>query len=413
MSDQTTTLNELGGTLAIVGASARSAAHSALRAGWQPIVADLFADADLQSVCPATRVEGYPEGFLDWLDRTECDGWIYTGGLENHPDLVDRMAARRPLLGNHGSVLLAIRSPCQLADALSDSGLLFPKTRPLSRGDLHQAVAGDYLLKTCRQSSGLGVLGSFSGPNAWDQMARQIAEGKSDPLFLQQRVEGTACSATFVGWGAEATLLGIARQLVGRWWVGAAKYQYCGSIGPERSCTPAMHGQIVRIGNVLADRFGLRGLFGVDLLIDGEQIWTIEVNPRYTAAVEILERGTGIRAIAWHTAACCHTDGPAPDPASMRPVGCASEENGGNTYGKVILFAKYRIAISGPFVRWALEGASRQGWPSVADIPAAGTVIGPHQPILTLFAEGRSLEQVEQALRGRVADIERRVGCEE
>ena len=97
----------------------------------------------------------------------------------------------------------------------------------------------------------------------------------------------------------------------------------------------------------------------------------------------------------------------------MRPVGCASEENGGNTYGKVILFAKYRIAISGPFVRWALEGASRQGWPSVADIPAAGTVIEPHQPILTLFAEGRSLEQVEQALRGRVADIERRVGCEE
>jgi uncharacterized protein len=396
-------------SLAIVGASARSAAHSALRAGWQPIVADLFADADLQSVCPTTRIKDYPDGFFDWLNRTESDGWLYTGGLENHPALIDRMATRRPLLGNSGSVLQAIRSPCRLADALSNSGLLFPETRPCSRDDLHQPGAEDYLLKTYRQSSGLGVSGPYSGPDGWKQLALQIAAGKNDPLFLQQRVEGTACSATFIGWGAEATLLGITRQLVGQSWTGAAKYQYCGSIGLEQSCAPATHGQIVRIGNVLANRFGLRGLFGVDLMIDREQAWTIEVNPRYTAAVEILERATGIRAISWHAAACCQTDGPAPGPESMPPAASISEVERANTYGKVILFAKHKTAILQPFVDWALEQARYPDWPAVADIPAPGTVIEPHQPILSLFAKGRSLNQVEQVLRGRVARIEQRL----
>ena len=395
--------------LAIVGASTRSAAHSALRAGWRPTCADQFADVDLQSVCPAARIEDYPGGLLDWLDQTECNSWIYTGGLENHPELVDRMAARRPLLGNREAVLTAVRSPCRLAHVLGESGLLFPETSPISHGDLHHRVTENYLLKTCRQSSGLGVLGLISGPDARDHPARQIAKGKTDPLFLQQRVEGTACSATFVGWSAKATFLGLVRQLVGLSWAGAARYQYCGSIGPERSCSSAMHGQIVRIGNLLAKQFGLRGLFGVDLMIDGERIWTIEVNPRYTAAVEVLERATGIRAIAWHVAACCRAGGSVLNPAPMRPAGCASGQDGGSTHGKVILFAKHQTTILGPLVRWALEQARRPGWPLVADIPAVGTVVGPHQPILTLFARGPSFERVERALRRRVADVERRL----
>src|SRR5438094_10464728 len=95
--------------IVIFGASVRAAAFSALRAGLQPWCADLFADADLQARCPATRLAGaYPEGF-EALAAGDWPGpWLYTGGLENHPALVQRLAQRRPLWGNDETVLARV-----------------------------------------------------------------------------------------------------------------------------------------------------------------------------------------------------------------------------------------------------------------------------------------------------------------
>src|SRR5882672_6712717 len=103
--------------LAIVGASARAAAFSALRSGYQVVAADLFADADLQRACPVTRIADYPAGLITWLEKVECDAWLYTGALENHPQFVDRMAAIRPLLGNAGEPLRDVRNPAVLGRA--------------------------------------------------------------------------------------------------------------------------------------------------------------------------------------------------------------------------------------------------------------------------------------------------------
>ena len=56
----------------------------------------------------------------------------------------------------------------------------------------------------------------------------------------------------------------------------------------------------MRLGNILAEQFELMGLFGVDFVLEGERVWSLEVNPRYTASVEIVERFTGVSAIAKH-----------------------------------------------------------------------------------------------------------------
>src|SRR6516164_4132875 len=88
--------------LLIFGASARAAAFSALRAGLRPWCADLFADADLQCRCPATRIEGgqYPDTLVEMSRNAPPGPWMYTGGLENHPALVGRITKRHPLWGN-------------------------------------------------------------------------------------------------------------------------------------------------------------------------------------------------------------------------------------------------------------------------------------------------------------------------
>ncbi len=386
--------------LAIVGASVRSAADSALRAGLRPLAADLFADSDLQQVCSATRIAQYPHDFLDWLEQTECDGWLYTGALENYPELVDTMAARRPLLGNGGTVLREVRSPLRLAEVLREAGLPFPDTHAFSQiNDFPQRPgvatpgrftgkyeSGQFLWKTGRGSSGAGV---------WHLEDAKPASG--DSLFLQRRIDGISYSALFVGNGNESILLGVTRQLVGERWTRAAPMQYCGSIMPHPLPSANLQQQIAKIGNVLSATFGLLGLFGVDMILDGSKAWTIEVNPRYTASVELIERATGVQAIAWHIAAC--RDGKLPSEIH-------GQKNSTAIYGKVILFAKQTTTITEGFTHWAFELAHHAAWPDAADIPAPDRVIAARQPIVTLFATGNSAADVEARLHHRVTEAE-------
>jgi predicted ATP-grasp superfamily ATP-dependent carboligase len=207
---------------------------------------------------------------------------------------------------------------------------------------------------------------------------------------------------------ASSVLLGMTRQLIGENWLNAREFQYAGSIGPQ-PVAEATLAEVGRIGDVLAERFALIGLFGVDFIIDGDQVWTLEVNPRYTASVEIVERTTGVSAIAAHAAAC---RGLPIDPSSQSAIQNPQSEIAPPVHGKAILFAKRPITISPAFENWALAESLTEPWPRLADISPAGTAIAPGRPIVTLFAAGKHGAEVEQRLRDFVMDIERRLDAE-
>ena len=112
----------------IVGASARAAAASALRAGLDPWCADLFADADLRALvpdsirCPAGQ---YPSALTELLRDAPAGPLMYTGGLENHPNLVWRLAKS----GRSGETA---RTPCGDAGGRSPLNIFcgMPGCRP-------------------------------------------------------------------------------------------------------------------------------------------------------------------------------------------------------------------------------------------------------------------------------------------
>ena len=84
--------------LLIVGASARAAAMSAVRAGFSPWCSDLFADLDLRAFVPEVvrcPIDQYPSAFSKILRSAPEAPWIYTGGIENHPNLIRTMARDR------------------------------------------------------------------------------------------------------------------------------------------------------------------------------------------------------------------------------------------------------------------------------------------------------------------------------
>lgn len=263
--------------IAIIGASARAAAMSALRAGLRVVAADLFADVDLVATCPVMQVKEYPQGCAEWLFDQKIDYWIYAGALENYPEVVDKLAGMAPLLGVSGKVLQQVRNPHWLAKQCHAERFLFP---PLVSCDgfIESGEFPDknqWLAKTYQHSSGKGTW-ALDEPADWERAHNAQA-------VAQLRINGTSRAAIFALTNHEAHFYGMSEQLVGSDEFGIAKcarassWQYAGSLAMEDPLPH--HHALQRIGNWL-HKAGLRGIVGVDLIDDGQKLWVIEVNPR-------------------------------------------------------------------------------------------------------------------------------------
>jgi predicted ATP-grasp superfamily ATP-dependent carboligase len=373
-------------SLLIVGASARAAAFSALRVGMRPECADLFADADLRARCPVWPVaaKGYPRTFLDLPALREPGPWMYTGGLENHPDVIEELARRRqPLWGNPADVLRRVRSPFEVRDVLRAAGLPCPALRP---SDGQPPRDGRWLLKPLAGAGGSGI-------RLWGGRTRPPSA--SQPFYWQEFIEGESCAAVYVGDGRAARLLGVTRQLVGEPWLHAAPFHYCGSVGPL-ALGPALRQAFADIGAALGRAFGLKGLFGVDGIVRDGVPYPVEVNPRYTASVEVIEYATGLHALALHRQAV--------EPGAPTLSGRPSD-----VVGKAILFARapLRFPDRGTWGSWATSFPGAAVMPTFADVPHPGAVIGAGKPILTLFRRARTVDDCLEELRGLAAGLDR------
>jgi predicted ATP-grasp superfamily ATP-dependent carboligase len=371
----------------LIGASVRGAALSALRAGLHPWCADLFADADLGKHCPALRLPGadYPQGFLPLVEQAANSPWMYTGGLENHPKLVGHLARLRPLWGNGRAVLERVRSPGQVAATLAAHDIPHPRLLTADQAP----TDGHWLLKPLRSAGGAGI-------RLWSANTNLPARPKR--YYLQQFLDGVPCGAVYLGRREGAQLLGVTRQLAGTDWLHAGPFHYCGSIGPL-DLSARLHQAFVRIGEVLSATFALRGLFGVDCILKEEVLCPIEVNPRYTASVEVLELATGRSLVALHRAVFDVDHQPKVAPLLRR--------QGNGMVGKAIVFAPTEVVIPevAPWQACIEEVDGHWDVPAFADIPRAGIRVETGQPLVTLLCRGDSEEHCWQELRERAAAL--------
>ncbi len=326
-------------TLNIVGASVRAAAVSARGAGFEVWCADRFGDVDLQPVGPSVLVVDYPRGLVPAMHEAPHAPWLYTGALENHAALVEEIAALRPLIGNRGDALRRARDLVYWTSALREHDVSAPRIA-LSP----EAVPDEpkWLVKPLHSGGGAGI--------RWfrrDASAEERQHGQR-PVVYQEYVEGTSLSAVFVATDGEAVLLGVTKQLLGRSWRdalgagaveqfdhrGRTDFHYAGSVGPYLLSDDLIR-QANTIGRVLAAECDLVGLFGVDLVMAGGRLWTIEINPRYTASIEVLERASAVRTtsrrrsrllcVQAHVDAC--TRGILPQPIGQSDEACRREAN--------------------------------------------------------------------------------------
>jgi predicted ATP-grasp superfamily ATP-dependent carboligase len=191
----------------------------------------------------------------------------------------------------------------------------------------------------------------------------------------------------------------VSEQVVGAAWLHAAPFAYAGSIGPVE-LPPTVRGQVERIGSAIAAEFGLVGLIGVDLVLDGTRVWPIEVNPRFPASVEVLERSGDFSAVAWHVRACRGGRLPVETSEGARP------KERLELCGKAVLCAPRDVVVGHSLATMLTDWAADAYRPLAADLPHVESQIGRGRPICTILADAVSRQDLESALRRRAAVIE-------
>lgn len=372
--------------LLIIGASARAAAASALRAGLAPRCVDFFADRDLASLCPVERVEwDHSAGDLERTARgSHGDAWIFTGPLENHPEVVARISRSIPLMGTGPEALRAIRDPLRLAKVLRENGLEVPDA--------------------CFSPAGLPRDGSWlvkpvaSGGGRLVRVLDNHCEWIQEPNYFQRRLDGPCFSALFIANRGSAELVGVTKQLVG---APRDPFGYRGSIGPCQT-SEDLSERLRRIGRTLASSFRLAGWFGVDYVLHGDRPWPVEVNPRYVASIEVYEHATGRQLMLDHLRACGLTSD------EQLTTSRRMATDGPPVVGKAILYAHRDFVFPDTPVPDQLK-LDPFVIPELADVPWPGTRIEPGQAVLTVLTSGADVADCEDRLRSLEESWRRRL----
>ena len=372
--------------LLIAGVAVRALAVSAAQAGYKVTAVDAFGDLDLCRVATAIPLraengtEYSPLSAVRAARTVPAQLVAYTSNFENYPEAVARLANHRRLLGNPPAVLTRVRNPFELMRALRRQGLATPSTRATAPAT--RRPPGFWLLKP--RCSGGG-----HGTRIWRQ-------GETVPRthYLQERIAGNTGSVVFAADGRRAVTLGLTRQLVGDGRLGARGFRYCGSmLGHPARLFPRGEELLEAARTMVAGltaEFGLVGLNGMDFVARDGVAYPIEVNPRYSASMELLERAHGLSVFETHIQAFAGTLPAAPAPN-------ASIE------GKAIVFARRDVTL-GDTRAWIDRDC-------FADIPHPGERIRRGHPICTVFARGRNAESCHRLLLRRAASVYRVVGA--
>ena len=375
--------------LTVVGASVRAVAESAHRAGWAVHAADLFCDMDLRRIAiDLVQAAPYPAGLPAIVATFPPGPWLYTGALENHPHVLDAIAALRPLAGNRSAAVRAVRDVARLAAVVRGCGLSCPETRFDPRD---VPADGTFLVKPRAGAGGRGI-SHWHGPTA----GGDAAAGS----IWQRHVDGDPWSAAFVSGGGRCRLLGVSRQLTATTWSRARGYAYCGSVALSPDDVPdETRADFDRLGDVLANEFRLVGLSGADVIVDRRRrIHVLEVNPRPTASMELLERGSGESLVTMHLAAC-GVAAPAARAHRSTPLP--------GIWAKAVIFAASDLWPDGARLeRLAGDWSAADGAAALADIPAPGTAVAAGSPLLTLFARATAADEAIRLLRCRAAAVD-------
>jgi len=370
-----------------IGMDVVSLATSATKAGYKVYAVDYFGDQDLKRVCHESlsivkQTPGVtcgqlsanfsPEALLqltmELLKKNAIDATLLSTGLDDSPDVLFELNDMIPILGNHPRVIERIRDKMKFFQELERLEIPHPETAMAESFEEVRKRAKDIgypvLVKPSKGFGGVGIR-KAQGPKELKQ-ALHHAYLIDEKVLIQEYISGISASVSLISSNNETITLTLNEQLLGVNELGQEEpFGYCGNVVPLVTNGSVMN-RCKNTAEKITSHFGLVGSNGIDFVISKEGVpYIVEVNPRFQATLECVERVLGINMVEAHMKACLQ--GILPIIAKKTAVFCT----------RLILFASQRLVVPDLSV---LE--------EVRDIPLPEIIIEKGEPVCSIVREG-------------------------
>lgn len=353
----------------VIGVNTRSVACSLKKLGFDVCSVDYFGTLDLQECTThhrsvlnqkANQSGGYfdenfdPAGLLD-----------IAGDFIDYVDFIIPLAGASPedfpkkkIMGNKD--VEDVENKYKLYKNLKDEFNL-PETYLISDlveaqeiSDTHRDK--DFILKPVQGSGGYRIR-KFNNLDENSDSGLDLGD-----LILQERIEGQNISASVLSTDQASKTILTSQQIIGDVTLGQREpYGYCGNIAPllEDKGTIEMAEEVI-------GHLSLIGSNGVDFVINDEDLFLIEVNPRLQGTLECAEASLNVNMLEAHLEACKGTMMDVSTPIRFAV--------------KMIVHAQERSRVG------------KLNFKEVYDIPAENMIIEEGEPVCTIISSNPFLE---------------------
>ena len=370
----------------IAALSGRALAQSARKAGYAPLVVDAFGDQDtrnaadhliqLKSAIHAGFRKKSLTAALDELFANATSkpiGLILGAGFEDQPALVATLANKFKILGNDAKTITTVKDPARLFASLHERGIRYPDTQ----FDPPTNMSG-WLKKRIGGTGGVHITQCELGKNA-----------SQTPNYYYQRQHNGIPVSIAGAVNRSGFAIGLCRQ-----WPSPTPvhpYRFGGLVTPP-VIDPDTEARMIDMTVELTRAFDLKGFISIDFLITssdtGEDILLLEINPRPTAALSILDGDDGHMFKA-HVAATQQTD----------PTKVVTNSANHTQRARAVAYLYADTSdIEIPDIDWP-------AW--AHDRPLPGTRIKRYRPLASVSSESKNADVAEQLCRDRLGELKR------
>ncbi|MFX1252140.1 MAG: ATP-grasp domain-containing protein [Promethearchaeota archaeon] len=310
-------------SILVVGFNARPIVTYLCELGFNVYAIDFFGDVDLRQSCikqafavlnqrpnkPLKR-ELYrsPAEYLVILaeilaDEEDFDGIVIGSGLDDRPDLWERLEKLAPILGNPSQELSALRDRESLYKKAKKQGILTPsyrKIRSVEEALEEFKTHSPLILKNPKTGGGMQMFYCSREEEVEPAVEELLTEQKE--IFAYPFIEGQDASVSVLGGRTTSQVIGFTNQIIGEQRVHApTRFTYCGNLVPStlpKHITEELTPKFTK----LTAELHLKGINGFDFIYNEktDQIFLLELNPRILGSLEPQSRALAQNLMQFH-----------------------------------------------------------------------------------------------------------------
>jgi predicted ATP-grasp superfamily ATP-dependent carboligase len=361
----------------LIGSNVRFLAENAARHGREVFTVDYYGDWDTKRLSQNRSIKREGSGkydlraLMNLAAGVQNSGVVYGPGFENDLMALARLSDIGKVIGCSLETVKKTRDPHSLARAATAWNFSYPRIAAEPADFMRKER---WLVKPLASIGGGGI--RFVDESSWRGAER---------VYYQKFHNGMPSSAIVVSNGSEAALVAVMTQIYGDPAFGADGFKFVGNVFPH-PFTREIAASATTMAEALTLEFELKGLWGFDFIYGGD-VTLIEINPRPTSALGLLDMAT------WNDLLGLHIDSVAGKKSNL----ILDPGPTGGYFAQGRVFAKADAIFTGSQA-WSERGAR--------DIPYEGDFINAGEPVITVTASDSTYGGALAKLRKEAEDAQ-------